>query len=241
MERAGPVVGKQLHDKARQVSRVNDLNRLPRVAGYGHPAAPGRAPHPVGEPRLPVVRPGDLSGPHDRRSRPVPGHHVVLAGDLERTVGVVSEFLGVPDRWPARSVLGGARPYPVELVHRVAGDEQVPPGPPIERIHRLAHVARDIAADIHDRIPATGAKRRIVAGIPVAGQPRQAREQAGPGLPPAEQGHLGPGPQRVLHDGTAHERRTAENENPHSPEPYRQRVRLPPSPRAGDYPNWPGW
>ena len=184
MERAGPVVGKQLHDKARQVSRVNDLNRLPRVAGYGHPAAPGRAPHPVGEPRLPVVRPGDLSGPHDRRSRPVPGHHVVLAGDLERTVGVVSEFLGVPDRWPARSVLGGARPYPVELVHRVAGDEQVPPGPPIERIHRLAHVARDIAADIHDRIPATGAKRRIVAGIPVAGQPRQAREQAGPGLPP---------------------------------------------------------
>ena len=222
MERAGTVVGKQLHDQARQVSRVNDLNRLLRVAGHGHPAAPGRAPHPVGEPRLPVVRPGDLSRPHDRRPGAVPGHHVVFAGDLERAVGVVGQFLGVPDGRPARCVLGGTRPYPVELVHRVAGDEQVPPGPLPQRIHGLAHVAGDVAADIHDRVPATGAERRVVAGIPVAGQSRQAREQAGPGLPPAEQGHLGSGSQRVLNDGAAHKRRTAKHENPHSLEPFSQ-------------------
>ena len=222
MECAGTVVGKQLHDQARQVSRVNYLNRLLRVAGYCHPAAPGSAPHPVCEPRLPVVRSGDLSRPHDRRPGAVPGHHVVFAGDLERAVGFAGEFLGVPDGRPARSVLGGARPYPVELVHRVTGDEQVPPGPLAQRIHHLAHVAGDIAADIHDRIPAAGAKRRIVAGIPVAGQPRQVREQVRRGLPPAEQGHLGPGPQRVLHDGTAHKRRTAKHENPHSLGPYCQ-------------------
>jgi len=115
-----------------------------------------------------------------------------LARDLERAVAVVAELFRVPDGRAARSVLGGARPYAVEPVDRVAGDEQVPPGPVAQRIHRLAHVAGDIPADVNDGIPATGAERRIVAGVPVADQPRQAREQVRPGLPPAEHGHLGP-------------------------------------------------
>lgn len=57
---------------------------------------------------------------------------------------------------------------------------------------------------------------------------RYAGEQVWPGLPPAEQGHLGSGPQSIRHDGPAYERRTAKNENPHRREHYRQ-----PGPAAG--------
>ena len=110
-------------------------------------------------------------------------------------------------------------------VDRVAGDEQVPPGPVAQGVHRLADVARYVAAGVHDRVPAARAQRRIVTGVPVAGQPRHAREQIGPGPAAAEQGHLGPGPQSILNDRAAHERRTAQNQNPHSPEPYPPAVR----------------
>jgi len=106
VKRAGAIVGEQLHHKPAQVARVNDLNRLPRVAGQGHPATAGGPPRPVSQPVLPVVRPGYLSGSHDRGPRPVSGHHIVLARDLERTVGILGEFLSVTYRWAAQSVLG---------------------------------------------------------------------------------------------------------------------------------------
>ena len=153
---------------------------------------------------------------------PVPGHHIVLARDLERAVRIRAEFLGVTHRRAARGVLGRARPYPLVLVDGVAGDEQVPADPVAECVHRLADVAGNIAADIHDRIPAAREKCPIITGVPVADQPGQFREQVGPGLPPAEQGHLGSGSQGVLHDGATHERRAAKNKNPHSLEPYCQ-------------------
>jgi hypothetical protein len=50
---------------------------------------------------------------------------------------------------------------------------------------------------------------------PVADEPDQFVEQVSPGLTPAEQGHLGTSAQRVRHDGAAHERRAAENKDPH--------------------------
>ena len=54
----------------------------------------------------------------------------------------------------ARSILGRARLQPFVLVHRVAGDEQVPRDPVAKSVHRLLDVTGNIAADIHDRIPA---------------------------------------------------------------------------------------
>ncbi len=67
VECAGAVVGEQLHHQAGQVTRVDDLDRLPRVGWQRHPAATGGAPDPVREPVLPVVRASHLSRPDDRR------------------------------------------------------------------------------------------------------------------------------------------------------------------------------
>jgi hypothetical protein len=69
------------------------------------------------------------------------------------------------------------------------------------------------------------AQRRVITGVPVTDQPDQAGKQVGSGLAPAEQGHFGLAAQSVLHDGAAHERRTAENKNSHNPEHYRRACR----------------
>jgi hypothetical protein len=84
-----------------------------------------------------------------------------------------------------------------------------------QRVHRLPDVTRNVGADIHNRVPAAVAQRRVLAGVPVADEPGQLGEQVRPGLAPAEQGHLGPGAQSVLYDGAAHERRTTKNKNSH--------------------------
>src|SRR5690242_4143720 len=102
----------------------------------------------------------------------------------------------------------------------MAGDEQVPPGPVPEGLHRLPDVARDVAAAVDHRVPAAAGpgrvgERRVVAGVPVAGEPGDPGEQVRPGPAPAEQGHLGPGAQGVFGDGAADEGRAAENEDPH--------------------------
>jgi hypothetical protein len=83
-------------------------------------------------------------------------------------VGLLVQLLGVPDRRTAGSVLGRARADSGALIHRVTGDEQVPPGPVTQGIHRLPHVPGDVAADVDDRIPAATTQRRIVARVAVA-------------------------------------------------------------------------
>jgi hypothetical protein len=93
----------------------------------------------------------------------------------------------------------------------MAGDEQVPPGPVPQRVHRLPDVPGYVAADVHDRVPAAVMQRRIVAGVAVADEPRHLGKQVSPGLAPAEQGHLSTSVQDVLDDGTAHERRAAQH------------------------------
>ena len=117
----------------------------------------------------------------------------------------VVEFLGVSHRPAAGSILGRARPQPFVLVHRVAGDEQVPRDPIAKSVHRLLDVTGNIAADIHDRIPAPVAKRSVIARVPVTDKPGNLGEQVGARLAAAEQGHFGSGAQGVRHDGTANE------------------------------------
>ena len=73
----------------------------------------------------------------------------------------------------------------------------------------------NVTADIHDRVPATVAQRRVVAGVAVARQPGEPGEQARAGLAPAEQGHLGTGSRRIFDDGPAHEGRAAQHEQAH--------------------------
>lgn len=205
VERAGTRVNEQPHHQTGQVPRVDELHRLSGVGGQCHPAAAGGPAYPVRDGVRRVVRPGHPSRPHERRPCAVPGHHIVLAGHLERAVGVLAELLGVPYWRTARGVLGRPRPHPLALVHRMAGDEQIPPGPVPQRVHRLPHMARHIAADIHDRVPTALAQGPVVAGVPVTEEPGHPGEQLRPGLSPAEQRHLGAGAQRLVHNGAAHE------------------------------------
>ena len=222
VERARAVVGHQLHDQAGQVTHVDDLDRLGRVGGHRHRPAARRPAHPVGEPVLPVVRPGHLPRPHDRGPVAVAGQHVVLAGDLQPAVVVPGQDLGVPPgrmRRGASSVGSGS----ASVCRYTAWLEmnRYRPARLAQRVHGLPDVPRHVAADVHHRVPAAVAQRRVVAGVPVAGQPGHAGEQAGPGPAAAEQGHLGPAAQRVLDDGPADERGPAQHKDPHDDRPYR--------------------
>src|SRR5579862_5696133 len=101
----------------------------------------------------------------------------------------------------------------------MAGDEQVPPDPVAQRVHGLTDITWHVPADIYDRVPASPVQRPVVARVPVADEPGQSGKQVGPGLAPAEQGHLGAGAQGILHDGAAHEGCAAQNQDSHIPHP----------------------
>jgi hypothetical protein len=97
--------------------------------------------------------------------------------------------------------------------------------PAVNGVHRLADVARNVAADVHHRIPDAVAQRGVVAGVPVADKPNDTGEQLGSCLAAAEQSHFGAGAQGVSNDGAANERCTAENKNAHRPAPYNGHAR----------------
>lgn len=220
VEGAGAVVGDQPDHQPGEVAGVDHLHRLARVARHGDPAAAGGPPHPVGERAGPVVGAGHLPGPHDRGPGAVPRGDVVLAGDLQRAVRLLAQLLGVADRGAARGVLVGAGRDALAPVHRVAGDEQVPPDPVAEHVHRLTDMPRQIPADVGHSVPAALPQRRVVPAVPVPEQPGHAREQLRPGPAPAEEGHVGPGLQGGVDDGAAHERGAAEYEYAHGGRPY---------------------
>lgn len=216
MKRAGPVVGQQPHHQTSQIAGVNHLNRLLGATRQGHPAAARGPAHPVREPVLPVVRAGDLPGPHDGRPRTVPGHHVVFAGHLQRAIGGLGQLLGVAHRRTAWCVLVGGWCHARSVIYGVTGDEQVPANPVTQHVHRLPDVARYVSAHVDHRVPAAVAQRRVVTGVPVAGAPGHLRKQVGAGPAPAENGHLGTRAQGVGHDRPAHERSPAQYENAHA-------------------------
>ena len=119
---------------------------------------------------------------------------------------------------PAAEVFGIAAEAAQEAIMQAPGDaamvaqaeeflaRELPSCDPVaESVHRLLDVTGNIAADIHDRIPAAIAKRSVIARVPVTDEPGHLGEQVGARLAAAEQGHFGSGAQGVRHDGTANE------------------------------------
>jgi hypothetical protein len=198
-----------VEQERRDVTGVDDLGQVGRVAGHEHPPAARDPPRPVGEPVGRVMRPADEPGPADQRPGAVDLPDDRLAQRLVRAV-VLREVRAVRLERGHRRVLKLRLGGGLAGVDGHGGDEDVPAGAVLESVGGQPGRLGRVAGDVDHRVELAAVKRRQVRG-PVADDRLHAGKQPAVGDAPVEHGDGVTAPERGFDDGAARETGAAQN------------------------------
>ncbi len=208
--------GLQLGDQpSGEVSRVEQLYRMRRIARSKNFTADSDALYPIPEAAGRVVWAGQHARPDDESPVTEGCHDRPLAPDLERPVGFgPPSDLGVVYGRVRRGVfIGAARRN--RGVHAARRDKAVPTGPRAQCRRGGGRLFGHVRRRVHNRVPSAGIEGAQIC-IPVAVQRFDFREEVRIGATTGEGRHSVAALKRGRYDMSAEEQRAAEHQDLHT-------------------------